>query len=207
MKACRFVGLLGVALLVSALLQSQAAQGQAPYPHAARRYVVNFARAMDQCIPANEVGVENPGNIGICLQTNNTTDSLMAMRWAKLTVLRGTRGVNLQLSSLGLLPPDQAVSIRFTLRTSNTSGIPAGSKTYQDTTVTCGPITGGSCGPYYLTDSFGRVSRILGRYLLSDCLAANNLPATLASGNIEFIDVRVINCDTGRAVAVPGVLQ
>ncbi len=206
MKAHRFAGMAGAAVLVSILLGTQAVQAQVPYAsRSAKRYVTTLARAMDECVPANQVTVVNPGAVGACPQTNSATDSLTGLLWGFLEISREGRATRIRLASRGFTPPKQAISVQLTLRTTNTAGAPTGSKTYQDTTIACGPFTQGSvCGHYFLTSGFGG---IIGSQTVEECLAANNLPAALASGNIEIRDVAVINCDTGKPIALPGVVQ
>ncbi len=208
MKARRFVGMAGAAFLV-ATLQTQAARAQlAPYAHkSAKRYVVTLARAMDECVPGNQVTVVNPGNVGACFQANTDTDSFTGLKWGFLEIAKHGNDTRIRLNSRGFTPPRQAVGVQLKIRTTNstTSSPPPASKTYEDLDIVCGPWTvGSSCGHYFLTSEFGG---ILGSQTLSECLAANNLSTAPASGNIELLDAALINCDTGKVIAKAGVIK
>ncbi len=203
MTASRFVGAMAVSLLGAVVLQSQAAQAQlAPYPSKARSYKVYMARAMDECI-GPFVTVVNPGAVGACAQANTVTDSsITGAIKALLNITSGNSGVKMSLVGSGFTPPAQRVAVRLTLRTTNTLGSPSGSKTYEDVTVDCGSVAGGTCGHYFPSDPSGRIN---GRTTLADCAAGNTLSSDLAAGNIEFLDTALINCDSGKVIARPGL--
>ncbi len=205
MKNRRHVGMLVAAMLLSIASYTPMAQGQAAFPVKAGKYSVWFARAMDDCVPANAITVVNPGAINACAQANSTTDSSIKMSFARLQVKPGAKGVSLKLSGSGFQPAAARIGLQMTLRTTNTAGSPSGSKTYEDETVICGGVTGGTCGHYFAVASNGTIS--LGKQQLADCLTKNGFNATLATGNIQIQDVALIDCDTGKVVATPGIKQ
>ncbi len=198
MKNVRLVGLVAATVLLSMGLRTQSARAQVPYAKASA-YTVDFARAMDQCIPANSVTVVNPGGVDACPQTNSTTDNGTAgVISAHLAVRRGTNGVSVRLSGSGFNPGGH-VLLEMTLRTTSTavsSPAPA-SKTYVDTTTSC-------FTPFITVQANGRFSV---HTTLGTCLSQSNLPAVLGTGNIEILDAALINTDTGDVVGVPGIRQ
>ncbi len=199
MKNVRLVGLVAATVLLSMGLRTQSARAQVPYAKASA-YSVDFARAMDECIPANSVTVVNPGAVEACPQTNSATDNgTTGVISAHLTVRRGTNGVSVRLSGSGFNPAGH-LSLELTLRTTNTaisSPSPA-SKTYEDTTTRCftPPIT---------VQANGRFS--VHTTLVSCLTQSSNLPAVLGTGNIEILDAALINTDTNKVVGVPGIRQ
>jgi hypothetical protein len=204
MNIGRIMGITAAGALGAVMVLTQAAQAQAPYPQAARSYKVNFARAMDECT-GGFVTVVNPGGVNGCLQANSTTDSdVTGAIKATLKISRGPGQVRLSLRGRGFEPAGTRIGLKVSLRTSNTNGIPPGSKTFEDQTIICGPVNSGTCGHYVASDATGRISA---RTTLADCLLANGLSDSLASGNIELLDTSLINCDTGNVIAVPGVLR
>lgn len=199
------VGVMGAVLLGSVTLQMQAAQAQVAYPKAAHSYRARMARAMDPCTPGNAITVVNPGAVNVCPQANVTTDA--STTGAIKAVLNVTSGaaVRIRISGSGFTPPQAArVAVQLTFRTTNTLGAPAGSKTYQDETVICGTVNAGMCGHFFPANPNGKLS---GRMNFADCLTANSLSTNMATGNIEFLDSALINCDTGMVIARPGVKQ
>ncbi len=196
MKNVRFVGLAAATLLLSVGLHAQPARAVVPYAKASA-YSVDFARAMDECVPANSVTIV--GSVDACPQTNSATDNATTgVIKAHLTVRRGSTGVSLALLGSGF-NAGEVVAVELTLRTTNTavSSPPPASKTYADT-MTCQslPITAKSTG------------RVSARTTLGTCLAAGSgLPALLGSGNIEIIDAALINTSTGKVIGKPGIHQ
>lgn len=189
------VGMIGLAT-------PQAALAQAAYPSKARAYNLEFARAMDECV-GPIVTVLTPGSIGGCIQANSVTDSAIGMSKARLKAYSSKKGVKMLFTAKGITPVSSKVALQITLRTSNTLGTPPGSKTYEDTTIVCG-TTPGACGRYFPASSTGDI-RV--KQNLDQCLISNSLPASLATGNVQFLETVLINCDTGAVLGVPGIVK
>lgn len=205
MNSRRLVGMLMVAMILSIVSYTPLAQGQVAYPVKAGKYSVWFARAMDDCVPANTITVVNPGAINACAQANSTTDSSIKMSFARLQVKPAKKGASVKLTGSGFQPAAARIGLQMTLRTTNTAGSPSGSKTYEDETVICGGVTGGTCGHYFAVASNGTIAA--GKQQLADCVTKNGFNATLATGNIQIVDVALIDCDTGKVIATPGIKQ
>ena len=203
MRNAKVVGMAAAALLALVVAQAQAQITGVPVK--AKTYSVNFARAFDACT-GSFVTVVSPGSVGACTPANSITDSTVAaINTASLKIgVNAKNGPKLGLKAKGIAPTTTKIGLRLTLRTSNAQGSPTGSKTYQDETVICGDMAGGTCGRFFVVEANGKVS---GKETLKDCLDKNNLPETLASGNIELLDAALLNCDTGKVIAVPGLLQ
>jgi hypothetical protein len=204
MKKGTLVGIGGAALAVAMALQAQMVQAQTK----ATIYQTTFVRANDECIPMNAITVVNPGGINACAQTNVVTSSLSGWSTARLRMTRtSNRGANLTLRGTGFLAPaaPTKVGLQLVLRTTNNQGAPAGNKTYEDQTIICGTTAGSMCGTYFAAGSDGKFK--LNRLLLNDCLTANNLNLTVGTGLVEVVDAALIDCDTGKQFAAPGLKQ
>jgi len=208
MRNGRLIGILAIALLGTIGLQAQDARAALLYPEKGAKLDVYLVRAMDECTGPG-VTIANPGGTEGCLQANSTTDDgVTAMKQAKLKLVRSKKGVKIRLNVDRISPAPINVGLQMTLRTSSTFGLPAGVKTYEDVTVVCGTFPGGPCGNFSAAaTATNPTANIRYRQTLSECLAANGLSSTLAGGNIEVIDVGLINCSTGKIFAVPGLLQ
>ena len=192
------VALIGAAVGVASLVvPSRGAMAQAAFPKLARGLDTWMARAMDKCDPATtNVSTQDSPTTG-CIQANgDTTDNLLGMKFAKLKVNnRGRIAVFATGFSLG-----DEVRARLTLRvtkTANTSHPMQFVKvTFQDVTVDC------PAAP----DAFNARPNgaVIGTANLAACLGSND---GLATGNIEIVDVSLVNALTGNPVAVPGVVR
>lgn len=202
MKNGTLVGIAVTALLALFVTQTWA---QVSVPVKAKTYNVNFARAMDECVGPG-VTIVSPGNVGACLQANTLTDSTVAkMDTASLKIaVNAKKGPTMKLKGKGIAPAGTKIGLQLTLRTTNAAGSPSGAKTYNDETITCGDTDGDVCEHFFTVDTEGKLS---GKQTLKDCLDKNDLPETLASGNIELLDAALINCDTGKDIAKAGLLQ
>ncbi len=203
MRNAKLVGVAAAALL--ALVAAQArAQGTPPVK--AKTYSINFARAFDACVGPG-VTLVNPSNVGACSQANLVTDgTVTAINTASLKIgVSASKGVSLKLKGKGIVPSVK-VGLQMTLRTSNgsTASPAPPNKTYNDETFVCGTTDGDTCEHYFAVDTNGKLSA---KQTLKDCLDRNDLPDVLASGNIEILDAKLINCDTGKVIATAGVLQ
>jgi hypothetical protein len=212
MMNSRLIGIVGAALLGA--LVSQSAQAQVAYPDRATLYKTFIVRAMDECT-SGFVTVVEPGSISGCVQANSTTDSaltavgrgILQVRRSRVPVgkkINGSQTVSkIIFRGAGFAPAGTPMGVQLTLRTSNTLGLPSGSKTYEDQTIICGDTAGGSCGNFTSVSPSGRITL---RQTLGDCLTANGLSTVPASGNIELLGVELVNCSTGKVAGVPGVL-
>lgn len=208
MSYTRALGIVTIGALCTVGFQAQRADAALDYPDKAKTYSTRFVRAMDPCTSAPGITIVNPGNIKACAQANSTTDSAVTgMREAKLSVVSSRTGstMKLRLRVIALEPAATSVGLRLTLRTSNTLGLPVNTvRTYEDQTVICGEVPGGLCGNATAPSASGKVSL---RQDLSECLADNGLSNLVGRGNVEIVDAALINCNTGKVFAVPGVLQ
>jgi hypothetical protein len=186
----------GVVSLV-AVTHSATAQ-VAPFPKMAQGINTWMVRAMDNCNPAG-VSVVTPGSPSSgCYQANGITDNTLGMKFAKLRVTNRGR---IALFARGFTLGD-VLRVRLTLRVTkvNISKLhPPGADrvTFADTTVDCpqSPVAF-SARPN---------GAITGYTTLDACLGPNS---GLAKGNIEILDVSLVNAlPGGKVVAVPGILR
>jgi hypothetical protein len=197
MKTGRIAAAIGIFVGGALAVQPVLAQ-TAPFPTAARNYTAWMARAMDQCSPTTVSVVSTPGlpTTG-CYQANSTTDSVITMKYARLTVSSKTGKLALFGSGFpfGARVTTQ-LTLRVTKRTQATKH-PPGPKTvtFEDVTVQC-PNT-----PFWFVARPN--GSVLGSVRLSDCLTTPGL----ATGNIEILDSALINVDTGKVFARPGILR
>lgn len=206
MNIGKLAGIAAATVLTSFVLQTREASAAAPtYPQRAQPYFVRFVRAMDPCTLPGQVTIVNPGGIIVCNQTNVITDALVNFSQASMRAgVRRLGGATVQVRGRGFTPVAQKIGIQLTLRTTNTlTG--GNSLTYQDETIICGPTTGGACGKYVAVDAGGRINS--GRLSLDACLTANGLSTRVGHGNVEIVDAALINCDDGKVIATPGILQ
>ncbi len=198
--------LLVAALTAMAFMAQWAGAATVPYPRFAHAYTIWFARAMDQCVPANDgpgptVTVVGP-NLPVtgCLQANSTTDNLITMNFARLLINEHGR-----IGLLGAgLPFGARVKLRLTLRNTNktahTKHPPGSNKsvTFEDLTVTC-PNT-----------LFGFPVRsngvVVGITSLATCVGADFGEVT-PGANVEVLNAELLNADTGQVFAVPGIVR
>jgi hypothetical protein len=185
----------GVASLVA--VSNSATAQVVSFPRIARGINTWMARAVDEC-SAPTTTVLTPGSpTSGCIQSNAVTDNTLGMKFTKLNM--NTLG-HIRLTGTGFALGDE-VRVRLTLRVTRNAGTkhpPAASTrvTFADTTVDCPKAP----------DAFNARPNgaIVGFTDLATCLDTNS---GLASGNIEVIDVSLINALTGKVVAVPGVLR
>jgi len=190
------LALAGVAIGVASLVAvTHSASAQVVFPKTARGINTWLARAMDECSAATTSVVTAGSPTGGCLQSNGgTTDDTLGMKFGKLRVTNRGRIV---LFATGFTLGDE-LRVRLTLRVTkpDITTVPPGPNTvtFADMTVDCPQAP----------DAFnsrpnGAVS---GSTDLAACLSPND---GLASGNVELLDVSVINALTGKTVAVPGI--
>jgi len=215
----------GVSLMSVAVL-AQGAFAVAPFPTQGRTFATYLVRAYDDCTAPGISVVANPSDPGGgCLMTNTTTDNVppgspqgATMKWARLTVSKfpGNGGGQGRIQLIGVgFQSGQRVAVQLTLRTSKLESKvkhlpgPGTNKflTFEDTTVQCGPgpLTGPMCADGVFTARPNGL--IAGSVTLSGCLTSNGEAIGLARGNVEIIDAALLNCDTGKILAVPGILN
>ncbi len=208
------------AVLVSVVLLagSVSAAGPAPYANFVQTsyYRTWLARAMDECT-ADTVTVTDPSTglfLGACPQTNSMTDDSSAkMKYALLTVTRYGHPLNAKVKILGGgFDPLKKVKVQLTLRVTRNfshvsplvpgTPVPGYSVTFADVTIQCGNVSGG-CFVARSTSA----GTLAGSQALKDCLAQNGESTALDSGNIEVLDAALIDCDSGKVMAVPGIIE
>lgn len=162
-----------------------------------------MARAVDECNPAT-ISVTSP-NVpgGGCLQANTVTDSGITMSFARVIV--NARSGRILVFGRGL-PFGARVTLQLTLRVTrggiNVKHLPGpGSNkrvTFEDQVVTC---------PNLSSSPFGFPVRpsgaLLGTADLASCLGVAN--SGLSAGNIEVLGAELVNLDTGKVFARPGI--
>jgi hypothetical protein len=197
---------IGVMSLV-AVTHSASAQ-QAPFVKLARGVNTWMARAMEDCtsptITVSTVGSPTSG----CLQANgDLTDDTMTMATARVNVVNSTGKIALRGTGFQF---GDTLRVHLKLRiTKQGVGTPGGPKniTFGDVTVECPQAP----------DAFPvrPNGAVIGSTTLAACLSPNSLPGCttpssctgLATGNIEVLDLSLVNAVTGQIVAVPGVLR
>jgi hypothetical protein len=206
MMTQRTLGGIGVAVagLIGLLVAAQAAQAQVPYPKKALNYATWLARAMDPCTGGAPVSVVGGGSANGCPQANVLTDNDgvppgATMSFARLVVRKtGNKNGRINLAGRGF-NPGQRMQVQLKLRVtqvfSNTSS------TFEDFTIACGP------NPLTLCFTARLNGAVAGSISLADCLAQSGQPIGLANGNIEIRDSALLNCDTGKIIATPGILE
>ncbi len=177
------------------------AQAQTPaFPQVARNYSAWLVRAFDACTPGSltvtTTGLPAQG----CLSSATVVDNQMPMQFGKITISKGNGKI--KVFGRGLTPGGR-VKVQLTVRTTR-NGIstkhPPGTKrvTFQDTTVVCGPPPFGFIAVWPSGNLGGTID-------LSDCLQP--YPG-LALGNIEIVDVALVNADNANKVfARPGIMR
>jgi hypothetical protein len=199
MKKQLQLALAGAAIgLASLLVVTPRATAQVSFPKIARGINTWMSRAYDVCSPTT-VSVTSPNvpSTGCSAANGGTTDANLTMKSAKLRVTNQGR---IALFGTGFTLGDE-LRVRLTLRVTkpgvNKKHPPApATVTFADTTVDC-PAS---------PDAFNARPNgaVIGTTTLSACLSPNT---GLANGNIEIIDVSLVNALTGKIVAVPGVLR
>lgn len=173
----------------------------AQFPKVARSFSAWLVRAFDQCTPGS-LSVVSPGlpQQG-CLTTASAVDNQMTMDFGKIRVSKGSGKI--KLFGRGMIPGGR-VKVQMTVRVTKT-GVNTKNPTktnarvtFADQTVICGPPPFGFVIVY--------PTGVLGASInLSDCLSP--YPG-LATGNIEILDVALVNVDNANKVfARPGVLR
>lgn len=197
--------------LAGFLMAVQPVFGQdAKFPLRAPYYLTWLVRAMDPCTPGG-LTVLSGGGAG-CLQANVTTDdgfpgdpSGATLKLGRLYV-RAIGGYGrVTLFGTGF-QPGQRVKVRLSLRTTKKNQAthhPLGlnNVTFTDKTIECGNNAFTGC---YVATAGGVIA---GSVKLSDCLTSNGDSAVLASGNVQILDSALVNCDNGKVLAVPGILN
>ena len=170
-----------------------------PFPTSARGYAAWMARAFDECNPAtvSVVGANLPAAGCVAASTDNS----MTMTFARLIVSARTGSVLVYGRGM---PSGARVRVNLTLRTTRHNLLtkhPSGvnSVTFQDTVASC---------PNPSTSPFGYTVRpngaLLGVSKLNSCLGPNS---GLAMGNVEIIDAALVNIDSGKTFAHPGLVR
>jgi hypothetical protein len=192
-------GVATVALSLTLLMVTTQAVFAAPatFPRIARGLSTWMARAMDQC-SSSTVSVFTGGlPPGGCVQSNTVTDSSLTMGFMKLRVSQRGRIV---LFGEGFTLGD-ALRVRLVLRVTKANiavkhlpGPGIRNVTFIDQVVDC-PQSPDA----FLARPNGAVAASTD---LGACLAPNT---QLAHGNIEILDVSLINVLNGKTVAIPGI--
>jgi hypothetical protein len=201
-----------VAGLIGGLVAVQPADAVVAFPTKALNYSTWLARAMDECSSPTTT-VLSPGSpTAGCIQSNVVTDDSVSpgatMRFARLAVRKsGNHRGRLSLFGSGF-HSGQRMKVQLTLRvtkhgqvTKHPPSPPPQTVTFEDVTVQCGngPVTG--CFTANVNGS------VAGSMTLSDCLTQNSEPTGLSIGNIQILDSALVNCDTGKVIATPGILN
>jgi hypothetical protein len=191
----------GVAVGVASLLAvAQTATAQVSFPKKALGISDGtfMVRAMDDCNSATTT-VVSPGSPSAgCVQANGgTTDDTLNLKFMRLRV---TKKARIYMFANGLTLGDE-LRVRLTLRITKTgvqtTGGPA-TVTFPDVVVDCPKAP----------DAFNvrPNGAIVGTTSLSACLAPNSELVGTGS-NVEVLDAAVINIQTGKVLAVPGILR
>ena len=211
-------GMVVVATVMSLAFLVHAAAAQNPdIPKLANSYHVFLARAYDQCQfaedgPGPSVSVLDVNNnhqpfAGLpatgCLAQNNDTDSQLPMKVARLLVNKRGR---IAVFGTGF-PFGARIKVELTLRvTRAVDGVlhpklGTSEVTFEDTTIQC-PNT------FFGFPVRGSGS-LAGTTTLAACLGSNSGLAggAGARANIEILDAALINVDTGKPLAHPGILR
>jgi len=183
--------------LVSFVATEGSSTASVTLPRLARGLSTWLVRAMDQCNPAIvSVVAANVPSSG-CVQANAVTDDQLGMTFARLRVSQRGR---IALFGTGFTLGD-VLRVRLRLRVTKdnltTKHPPATNRvTFADDIVDCPKAP----------DAFAvrPNGAVVGSTDLSACLSPNG---GLSQGNIEIIDVALINVMNGREVAKPGVLR
>jgi len=208
----RTLGGIGAAMVgVIGLLVTPAGAQPVAFPTKALGYNVWLARAMDPCNPA-VVSVTSAGSPAAgCFQSNTATDGQVSpgakMSYARLSVSRTVnhRG-RIRVFGSGFYG-GQRMKVQLTLRVTKTGQttkhpLQNGKRvTFEDVTVQCGSNSITGC---FTANLRGNVA---GSMALDDCLTQNAQPTGLVSGNIQIVDSALVNCDTGKVFATPGILN
>lgn len=193
---------LGCAALGLVITVSQVFAAQAPFPRFSRFYITWYARAMDPCT-ASTISVVNSGvPSGGCIQSNGgTTDDTITMDFARLIVNRRGR-----MALLGVgLPFGARVKVGLSLRVTKANlqvKHPPGSNkrvTFEDVNIECPPTPFGFVA--------GPRGTIAAATTLASCLGSSLSDLANPTSNIEILDSYLINVDTNKVFARPGVVR
>ncbi len=180
-------------------------------PTKALNYTTWLARAMDPCSPATvSVATTNSPAAG-CLQSNTTTDDSVSpgatMKFARLAVRKsGNHHGRVSVFGSGFYA-GQRMKVQLIIRVTKpgqTTLHPhqvGKSVTFQDVSIACGNSSITGCFTANLNGA------VAGSMSLEDCLTQNGEPIGLATGNIQILDSALVNCDTGKVIATPGILN
>ena len=194
MKTGRIAAVVGMVL--GGAIAAQPALAQVPFASPARAYTAWMARAVDACTsPTLTVTSGNlPGTA--CPQANVVTDSTLLMKQTR--VVFSSKTGTLRIVGGGY-QPGARVKVQMTVRiTKPDQGVlPSGTQTitFPDETVQCPNTAFGF--PVSLT------GRLMGSVKLSDCFP----DAGLGTGNIEVLDLALIDLDTGQVLGRPGFVR
>jgi hypothetical protein len=210
-----FTGALAAGFLV---VVTHPAFAVSAYPKKASRYTAGMARAMDQCDPPTSVVTSAGDPSAGCRQANTVTDDGSVppgatMKNAKVVVSKtgGAHHGKVKLTGAGFLT-GQRIQVCLTVRTTKHATLQiAGanqSVTFEDVTFCCGTQTY-SCLNGIGTKTFvARPNGSVAGYVdLDQCLTDNGLATGLAHGNVQVLDSNLTNCDTGKVIATPGILN
>jgi hypothetical protein len=194
MKTGRIAALVGMVL--GGAFAVRPALAQVPFANPARAYTSWMARAMDECTSPS-VTVTSPGlPTAACPQVNVATDSDLLMRYTRVAFSSRTGSVRVVGTGY---QAGARVKVQMTVRVTkpNQSVLPSGTKsiTFPDVTAQC--PTGAFGIPVNLNGG------LQGSFKLADCLPSSGL----ATGNIEVLDLALINVDTGEVLGHPGFVR
>jgi len=202
MRKRKFLGLGGAVLSSMLLIVSHEAAAQTvQFPKVARSFSASLVRAFDPCTPGGLTVTSPQLPSSGCLTTASIVDDQMTMDFGKVRIARGSGKI--KLFGRGMVPGGRVkvqLTVRVTKNGVNTKHPPKTNArvTFADQSVICGPPPFGFVIVY--------PTGVLGASInLSDCLAP--YPG-LATGNIEIVDIALVNADNGNKVfARPGVLR
>ena len=183
---------LAIAIIILATaLQPRHVSALGPDPHLkSRLYSTNLVQAMDQCMFA----VTNVGGVGACPPSNSSTDGTPFTIGKFLIRNRSTSSqIRMSLGSSAATPPGalagKSIHIVIMLRVTRTVGTP--SVTWVDQTLDCPSVT---------VPASGVVSQ---RTSLGTCGLVS--PLSDDTTNKEILSVQVVDSNSGKPIAVPGV--
>lgn len=172
----------------------------ASFPTLARGVSVWMARAMDQCDPATLSVFGSGLPSGGCLQANTVTNSTLTMNFAKVRITQRGR---ISLYGTGFTLGD-VLRVRLTLRVTKAGQIvkhlpgPGTNKsvTFVDQVVDCPQDPDA-----FTVRPNGAVAQSTD---LGACLAPNG---ALANGNIEILNVELVEATSGATVGQTGMVR
>jgi hypothetical protein len=166
----------------------------ATFPKLARSYITMYSRAYDQCMTPT-LSVSAPPNLPAtaCPATHTVTqdETVFPMSIAKLRI--NNTGKIILFG--GGFPIGARVKIELTLRVSQ--NLPNRTVTYEDKTVQCG--NGGFGFVAYPRD------KIVGKTTLAACLGPGLSTLASKGSNIEILEAKLLDSDTGEYFGTPGI--